>query len=181
MNNLKELENKIKSLCMSHDSMCSDLHEVQSFIGSLKEERLKTVKPKIDFRMIPVDTLVEVESKQVGGGIKVLKKYFSHLSADGYRCFLDGHTSALTNIAPPYHRIRLLENEPKAWFGGECPLPDGVEVTVWRKASIGAPDYYEEFRGKTPIVNLDFSWEHSRNTSIRGIVAYQIHESEWQN
>ena len=101
---------------------------------------------------LPKDILCEVWNSSA-------EKYKRYSSGDG-KFFRDGATSLIEeeNLIS-WDSYRVIENEPKPWFGGECPIPDGCEFRVL-------------IRGKwhDPKVNqVLFYWER-----VDHITAYQI-------
>ena len=58
---------------------------------------------------------------------------------------------------------KLVESAPIPWFGGECPVPEGVMVNAWSR------DGYKTDSAKSAGV---YRWSHHGDVS--DIIAYQI-------
>ena len=57
-------------------------------------------------------------------------KYKRYSSGDG-KFLRDGVTSLIGSVnLISWDNHRVIENEPKPWFGGKCPIPEGCEFMV---------------------------------------------------
>lgn len=161
MKSLDALKEAHKAAAIQFDRAQKRLIELGDKITAMENE-----PPKIDFSKIPVDTLVEVRDRSHGG----FKNFFKGMNGSGYDCFQDGKTSLREHTANWRH-IRLINNPPKPWFGGECPLPDGVCVKLWRRN-----------RTTDCVEATSQDWSHRSASSYTSeVIAYQILESEWQS
>ena len=105
--------------------------------------------------VLPKDILCEVWDSNV----KTKCKRYSDGEGRFFPYGSDSITSVFTTLKEEWDCYRVIENEPKPWFGGECPIPDGCELRVL-------------IRGKwhDPKVNqVLFYWER-----VDHITAYQI-------
>lgn len=126
-------------------------------------EALKNKPEKIDWTKMPADTFVEVWNYH---GSQPLKRYFKKFNGKVYICFTSGKSSLTVsgeNETFTWDNIRLIENEPKPWFGGECPIPNDVKFRVWFRL-IGLDDI--------SINASEFRWTHIGSDG--DITAYQI-------
>ena len=57
--------------------------------------------------------------------------------------------------------MKVIENKPVAWFGGKCPIPEGVKFRVWYR------------NGETDEGDI-FDWSHESLGNGYDIIAYQI-------
>lgn len=119
-------------------------------------------KPKtIDFAQLPVDTLVSFN----GLFMHVARPPAIHNSV---RLFCNGSDSLTTNgdsITVSCDKIQLIEGPKVAWEGGECPLPDRVEVEVcYRKHSV--------LSYRRTANCIEFDWSHTN--SAGDIIWYKI-------
>ena len=123
----------------------------------------------IDFNKIRRDTLVHVKNNE---SPDIIPKYFSHVGSDGHcYCFAEGGTrNTSTQGVLPWSIIRLADNNKISWPGGDCPLPDGVTVTIQHRNG-------DEFTGILPFGEAS-RWEHY--TADTDIINYQIKASQWQ-
>lgn len=101
----------------------------QSSLTELFNRHVKeaTQKRKIDWSKMPVDTLISFKSDYF--------RYFSHVEDGVVYVFGNGRTSQTghdeTYPVKVHNEISGIE-QPffTPWFGGECPVPDGVVVEV---------------------------------------------------
>ena len=132
--------------------------------GTIKELQEKESK-KIDWSKIPVDTLVETK-----GGLR----YFNGIDEHEFGKFAC-HSGGMTSKTDPFNgkgdhwkSIKIVENPPQPWFGGECPISDNVNVKIW---------FRDGDRGDTVYPN-DLRWSHI-GSSV-DIIAWQIlGNNEW--
>jgi len=116
----KEIAQALRTLAKSG---VKTLEEVAALLEKQAEPKVK----KIDWSKMPKDTLVEIRD----GYTSWKRRYFSRYFAGKAKCYDNGQTSRLGGMTCDWDQIRLIENEPKPWFGGECPVPEGVKVKVW--------------------------------------------------
>jgi hypothetical protein len=134
------------------------------------------LKSKIDFSgfsdyVIKQGLLVEVGS---GRGTR-WPRFFTHTEEglDGYYTTRDGGHPSTEPELTKWGSIRLLDNNPMPWFGGDCPIPDGVRFKVWYRSGVIVKSVKYIDAGK-------LSW--GRHGEAGGdIIAFQILESEWQS
>lgn len=129
-------------------------------IQSRAEKLLDRINPKPVrcSSQLPVDTLCEVFSKAWDRNVKAYSD-----GKGGY--FVDGLTSATAMAGTkPESNFKVLEQpHPTFWQGGECPVPDWVEVKVWlRKGKVITHTH----ASKLDWVKLD--------NPLNEIIAYQI-------
>ena len=147
----------IENLKSRIDGVCKDLEALKNQIAA--EEK----RQAIDWSKMPKDTLVEVSNN--GGKRKV--RYFSHVDGNGQVfCFARGQTSLTSDDCGTYtwDNSRLIDNPPKPWFGGACPVPDGVRMKIWFKEP-----------GLMPAIVTTaslYSWYLTNGMGV--IMAYQI-------
>jgi len=114
-------------------------------------------KVGIDYSKLPKDTLCEVN----GEGITPLLRY-----SDGEGQFYqEGRTSKTRNFAHKtmvWSSMKVIENKPVAWFGGKCPIPEGVKFRVWYR------------NGETDEGAMGFDGSHGGFGNGGDIIAYQI-------
>ncbi len=119
-------------------------------------------KRKIDWSKMPVDTLCEVGTE---------KLYFTGKThSDGEPTFfLNGKTSFTGVQAGEFDRpIKLIPQNWKPWFDGECPVPEGVRFDITRRDGLivtGTLDHY--------CSHSHVSWSTERECSFE-IIAYRI-------
>ncbi len=166
MSELDRLKDGIKTAASQIDFLKKRIDKFGAEIKKLEEEK------KIDFSKIPVDTLVEVRDRDSSDGYK---NYFKGLSGGeySYSCYMDGKTS-LREAFDSWRQIRLIDNPPQPWFGGECPLPDGVRIKVWYRGALLDPTI--------GLVSEFQTWDYIRSARLEkyGIIAFQILKSDWQ-
>lgn len=104
--------------------------------------------------ILPKDILCEVWAAT---SIDVKHKRYS----DGDGEFYQGGATSSTDICGSTHwdNYRVIENEPKPWFGGECPIPE------WCKYRVGIDSIWH----KETIDPAAYDWSHAGD-----ITAYQI-------
>lgn len=109
--------------------MNKQLEEFKARLNTLGAEfKALAAQSEIDWSKMPVDTLVEARH----AGDSWVIRYFSKVSsADRLICFDSGRSSLNQQGEGYWDEIRLIENKPVFWEGGECPVPDGVRVKVW--------------------------------------------------
>jgi len=146
----KELGSQINKLATSVASVSSASQEVPT-------------KRKIDWTKIPIDTLIEVKDVEEGDWTK---RYYA---GKPNTAFGHGTTSLTVDEGDVMHGgyARLCEDlNWKAWFGGECPLPEGVKVAVIVR------------QGDKPLVGSCglFRWVHSNQPGLKcqDIIAYRV-------
>ena len=143
---MNELEQRI-------DALQAELNELRAKCGQ------QNVK-KIDWSKMPVDTLCEVRDSDTEDWVK---RYFSHTRNGVTFVYINGTNSKTVTYANAFEQLRLIENEPKPWFGGECPLPEGVKVKAWL------------FNGKELICEgANLEWHFHGIPAGTAIRAYQI-------
>lgn len=142
---------------MSDTHECIDkaeLIELRRRAALYEEQKPKT----IDFTKLPVDTLVDF-------GGTLLRIALPPVYPNSVRLFRNGGDS-LTMVGDSINvscdEIKLVEGRKVVWEGGECPLPDGVEVRVCIRD------------GRESIQKARFfnNWVHHNNSS--DIIWYQI-------
>lgn len=139
----------------------NELDQFKRRLDELGEEWHKLaakVEPDI-WPYIPKDTLVEVWNGPRNGS---KKRYFYHAAGGRYYCYATGQTSETTSHTATWDNIRLIENDPKPWFGGECPVPDGMRIKVWCRNQVSF----------TITKIQKHKWNHTGNGD--DIIAYQI-------
>lgn len=103
--------------------------ELQELVEEACEYALKEEKPKtIDFTQMPVDTLVRKADGMPAYTAKILHGTKSYVYADG-KDSKTAETKVIIGLLAP-SKCSLMEGRKVVWEGGECPLPDGVEVEV---------------------------------------------------
>lgn len=117
----------------------------------------KPEKRKIDWSKMPVDTRCNVDYEEL---------YFAEYRDDALYFFTGGKTSynCTERIPVPLELVQLLPQDWKVWFGGECPVPEGVvgNVLFWDRSR-----YFSEL--------AKFNWKYSKDhTDGYDIIAYQI-------
>ena len=122
---------------------------------------LKISKKTIDFSKLPKDTLVAWDgNRYFTTGVKQrnweIALFVNELCSQTSRGW----------VTVPNSELTLLTGEPMPWFGGRCPLPDGVEVKIW-------------YRGKhvkviTAKHGSEPQWLHHGYFAGSEIIAYQI-------
>ena len=136
-------------------------------------------KEAIDFDRLPLNTLVLVGATSHE---YTYRRYFKRLDESGKPiCFGSGCTSNSASMGAcsqgeTAECIRLLENPPVPWFGGDCPLPDNVMIKYWTRGAGGLGD----FRCRVQDIGrrgCQGVWD--RSYSDRDIIAFQILESGW--
>lgn len=136
------------------------------------------LKSKIDFSgfsdyVIKQGLLVEVRHRERTPASKRFFKEIGNYDGEcGYRTDGGGVTTQITSYCTNSWEIRLLDNNPMPWFGGECPIPDGVRVRLWHRVGgdVLEPQVYSD--------DSLFPWDWTGAGS--DIIAFQILESEWQ-
>jgi hypothetical protein len=136
----------------------------------------------IDFKMLPVDTVVEVKIRPDDHSQTA---YFAGIIDPDYGVcvFPDGassKTSIQKGIALTGHyfrRVRISDKNPwLPWFGGDCPVPPNCMVDVRYQADIN--QIYD------PIIASKCVWRHDNcsffGPSLSNIIAYRLAESQWQ-
>lgn len=138
--------------------------EVESISRDIKQLR---DGPKIDLSKLPVDTLIEVRDS-----VQTKLRHFATVKHGRVQAFDYGMTSALTGITCSWDSCRILEGKPVFWQGGECPLPDGVEVRVFYRGP--------NTRTVTCVLpnGAAETWNHHQNDA--DIIGFQIqNHDEW--
>ena len=124
-------------------------------------------RSKVDLSKLPKDTLVAVRGSSAGNEII---RHFSHVS-DKLYTYSNGSTS-MTSSAPTrahhWKQIRILENKPQMWFGGKCPVPNGIEIKYWLRNG----------NSFNTINAIHLDWEHHVNRNDGDIIGLQLLESE---
>jgi hypothetical protein len=184
MSELTELQEILKRFvteifCCDKRGTMSDIDSaIERMRGKLRvmsEKEESNSEKKIDFSgfsdyVIKQGLLVEVRSDG-----EPWKSFYHGVSSVGYSTYCDGlHPSkAHERSATHWEGIRLLDNNPMPWFGGECPIPDGVRFSVWYRSGVIVKSVKYIDVGK-------LSWgRHGEAGS--DIIAFQILESEWQS
>ena len=80
--------------------------------------------------------------------------------------YQNGSTSLTKGILASWKNYRVLENDPQPWFGGECPIPKGINYRVF----IGSTWH----RNSLNNVQIDWNWSWEKEPSASRITAYQI-------
>jgi hypothetical protein len=131
----------------------------------------------IDFKLVPVDTLVEVKIRpddppQTAYFAGIIDPYY------GFCVFPSGassKTSRHTDIKLTGHYFRLIRISDKnpwlPWFGGDCPVPPNCNVDVYlRDTSLKYP---QSLAGMLMWLHVDYAFEND-------IITYRLAESAWQ-
>jgi hypothetical protein len=157
---------------MSELDLKKELSDLSSRVDKAINAELKS---KIDFSgfsdyVIKQGLLVEVRDI----GSRERTRFFTHAEEKSghYYAAKDGGHPSTEEDSNLWSRIRLLDNNPMPWFGGECPIPDGVRVRLWHRVGgdVLEPQVYSD--------DSLFPWDWTGAGS--DIIAFQILESEWQ-
>ena len=138
---------------------------IKGEVVALKKEAMPMggSEPKIDWSKLPKDTLVAVRESSAGSGVI---RYFSNVSDNMFCTYNNGGTSRTgAEFTRAWPQMRILENKPQAWLGGECPIPDGVRYKLWWR------DRGAEPREATTAPS-ELRWSHIGSTE--DIIALQI-------
>jgi hypothetical protein len=133
----------------------------------------------IDFKLVPVDTLVEVKIRPDDHSQTA---YFAGIIDPdcGFCVFPDGSsskTSIRKDVALTGHyfrRVRISAKNPwLPWLGGDCPVPPNCMIDV---------HFRIEGMGDGPSQAREIRWSHNegRYSSDFDVIAYRLAESPWQ-
>jgi hypothetical protein len=97
---------------------------INQVISSPFDLRMKSVVKQVDWSKMPVDTLLITQAGY--------SRYFKGFTEDNVTYYAEGRTSESGGNCPIGGSIprviQISPNQPwKIWFGGECPIPDGLE------------------------------------------------------
>lgn len=150
---LKEFVGKLNELTGDHAFYKNDLKSLLARINP---------KPKRCSSQLPVDTLCEVWMD----GNTTMQRF-----SNGVGGFFKSGTTLETNTtgsgAWDYFKV-LKQPKPTFWQGGECPVPDWVEVKLFFRG--GNSSLYPQDYSMEGMRNEQ--WAHKRNPS--DVIAYQI-------
>jgi hypothetical protein len=131
----------------------------------------------INFKLIPVDTLVEVKIRP---NDQPQTAYFAGIIDPKYDfCVFPEGASSKTNrhknieLTGQYFRLIRISNKNPwlPWFGGDCPVPPNYMVDViLRDTSLKYP---QSLAGM-------LMWSHVGYAFENDIIAYRLAESAWQ-
>lgn len=149
------------------------IEELRAEFNARLDALIEQAEPRIDLTRLPVDTLIKVSN---GLYLPMFNRRFKQMSGSRILTFYNGADSATLrgSIVPEvsWNVLRILENPPVFWRGGECPIPDGVPFMIWYRDGDNASDV------SCSASNL--RWNHTG--SMGDIIAYQLLEmSEWLN
>ena len=83
---------------------------------------------RIDWSKMPKDTAIRILWDDDD-----FIRYFSHVSDGSPQFFLNGGTSLSAESHTDSFKgatYKIIENDWKPWFGGECPVPEGLIIEV---------------------------------------------------
>lgn len=131
-------------------------------LKSLAEPLLERINPKPvrNSADLPVNTLCEV-----WGSPESLDMAYSDGNGGFFSNGLTSITGASTACLDGMNFKVLEQPKPTAWFGGECPVPDWVEVKVW---------YRDSTYGTDQSRSNNSGWLHNGLAKHAEIIAYQI-------
>lgn len=114
----------------------------------------------IDWSKLPEDTLVETTE-----GLRYLRSS----SEDDPSCVFVYNHGATSQTAKGWWEVskaKLVEQpEYTEWFGGECPVPEGVMVETVNRSGVHSIHNSQDIR-----------WKHSKKGHMYDIIAYRIIE-----
>lgn len=120
-------------------------------------------KKKLDWSKMPVDTLV-VASNGIGRELR----HYEQFNGGKHSCYTGGANSLTEpNLLASWDRCELAPKDKQpwhVWFGGECPLPDGVVVEYVCR---GWPN---EITAQKIVTDLYWSHDEAKTD----IIAYRI-------
>jgi len=126
------------------------------------------LKPLIDYHQLPIDTLIEIKFKN-----EAYLRYFSHAEHTTLYCFINGKSSktlAFTEMNAlgimSYPKIEVVCNDAQPWFGGECPVPDGLRIQYWT--------FRDHLVGLHTTTPSNLLWSRLDTPKGSDIIAYQI-------
>ena len=135
-------------------------------------------KKRIDFSKLPPNTIMRMRDSN---GREGHVRHFAGTCGGRVTGFSAGLSIYTTQDQGRvgWNQGKLLEGPVTAWLGGDtCPLPDGVEVTAHYRDRESRRVTLPESLSRCPSVKQEDCWSHWGRYD--DIVAYQIHESEWQ-
>ena len=95
-----------------------------------------------------------------GGVHEWTTRWFRGVVDEGLRYRTD--INPFLRVTVYWEHIRLIKGPPVPWFGGDCPLPDGVRIKIWCRG-----DDPEESSNPP-----EFDWGHLGTAG--DIIAYQV-------
>jgi hypothetical protein len=134
----------------------------------------------IDFKLVPVDTLVEYYVKGPDKNEAVSIGFFRRVDADSVRPFIVSPYPTIVGNKSEIgtSKVRISAKNPwLPWFGGDCPVPPNCMVDVYlRDTCLRFPS---QLAG-----NLTWTHDDVHNSiyidDCKDIIAYRLIESQWQ-
>jgi hypothetical protein len=143
--------------------MCRDDGKIYNGTStSINDLRMKLVVKQVDWSKMPVDTLLITQAGY--------SRYFRGFMDDKVTYYAEGRTSESGGNCLIYRStpsdIQISSNQPwKIWFGGEYPIPDGLEFEIITRNG-------NKFN--CPNDTKGVYWLHDRAYKHTEVIAYRL-------